>query len=82
MLSDVALVLAGRVPTLLPRLGAVAARRELLRAEPLATVTAAVDAAEAGVASYVTGPAQRDGLDRAMADVAERVTLLREQQGG
>lgn len=63
------------------RLIAVAALPERLRAEPLATVAAAVDAVEIAVASYVTGPAQRDGLDRAMADVAERVTLLREQQG-
>ncbi len=62
------------------RLIAVAALPERLRAEPLGTVAAAVDAVEGAVASFVTGPAQRDGLDRAMTEVADRVALL--QEGG
>lgn len=63
------------------RLIAVSALPERLRAEPLVEVASAVEAVEAAVASYITGPAQRDGLDRAMAEVAERVASLR-QEGG
>jgi hypothetical protein len=62
------------------RLIAVAALPERVRAEPLASVGAAVDAVEAAVAALVAGPAERSGLDRAMAEVADRVTQL--EQGG
>lgn len=63
------------------RLVAVAALPESLRSEPLATVGAAVDAVEAAVASLVAGPAvvERTGLDRAMAEVQDRVALLRQR---
>jgi hypothetical protein len=67
------------------RLVAVAALPEGVRAEPLASVGAAVDALEAAVAGYVAGPGQspgRDGLTQAMAEVADRVAQLRGQQGG
>lgn len=66
------------------RLIAVAALPERVRAEPLAAVGAAVDAVEVAVASYVAGPAPgpegRTGLDRAMAEVEDRVAVL--EQGG
>jgi hypothetical protein len=62
------------------RLIAVAALPERVRTEPLASVSAAVDAVEAAVAALVAGPTERTGLDRAMAEVADRVTQL--QQGG
>jgi hypothetical protein len=62
------------------RLIAVAALPPGVRAEPLASVSAAVDAVEAAVAALVAGPESGTGLDRAMADVAERVSRL--QQGG
>jgi len=63
------------------RLVAVAALPERVRAQPLVEVASAVEAVEAAVASYVSGPAQRDGLDRAMAEVAEKVASL-QQEGG
>ena len=62
------------------RLIAVAALPERVRAEPLASVSAAVDAVEAAVAALVAGPDSASGLDQAMAEVAERVSRL--QQGG
>jgi hypothetical protein len=66
------------------RLVAVAALPERVRAEPMAAVGAAVDAVEAAVASYVAGPVAgadgQRGLDRAMAEVQDRVALL--EQGG
>jgi hypothetical protein len=62
------------------RLIAVAALPEPVRAEPLASVAAAVDAVEAAVAALATGPGERSRLDRAMADVADRVAQL--EQGG
>ena len=65
------------------RLIAVAGLPERVRAEPLAGVSAAVDAVEAAVASLVAGPeaqaGARTGLDRAMAEVEDKVALL--QQG-
>jgi hypothetical protein len=60
------------------RLIAVAALPERVRAEPLASVSAAVDAVEAAVAALVAGPTARTGLDQAMAEVADRVALLEE----
>ena len=63
------------------RLVAVAALPERVRAQPLVEVASAVEAVEAAVASYVSGPAERDGLDQAMTEVAERVAALG-QQGG
>jgi hypothetical protein len=62
------------------RLIAVAALPEAVRAEPLASVSAAVDAVEAAVASLVAGPDSKSSLDQAMADVADRVSQL--EQGG
>ena len=62
------------------RLIAVAALPERVRAEPLASVAAAVDAVEAAVAALVAGPQSKSSLDRAMADVADRVSQL--EQGG
>lgn len=62
------------------RLIAVAALPERVRAEPLASVSAAVDAVEAAVAALVAGPTERTGLDRALAEVADRVTQM--QLGG
>ncbi len=62
------------------RLIAVAALPERVRAEPLAAVASAVDAVEVAVASLVAGPAERQGLDRAMAEVQDRMAQL--QQGG
>lgn len=62
------------------RLVAVAALPERVRAEPLASVSAAVDAVEAAVAAMVAGPTGRSGLDAAMAEVTDRVTQM--QLGG
>jgi hypothetical protein len=62
------------------RLIAVAALPEAVRAEPLASVSVAVDAVEAAVAALVAGPESQSGLDEAMADVAEHVSRM--QQGG
>lgn len=62
------------------RLIAVAALPERVRAEPLASVAAAVDAVEAAVAALVAGPEGESGLDRAMVEVADRVAQL--EQGG
>lgn len=62
------------------RLIAVAALPERLRAEPLAAVSAAVDAVEVAVAALVTTPAGRTGVDQAMAEVQDRVAGL-EQPG-
>jgi hypothetical protein len=64
------------------RLVAVAALPEGVRAEPMASVAAAVDAVEAAVASLAAGPSggDRDGLDRVMAEVEARVAQL--EQGG
>ena len=66
------------------RLIAVAALPERVRSEPLAGVSAAVDAVEAAVASLVAGPAPeaRSGLDRAMAEVESRVAELPQGNGG
>ena len=60
------------------RLIAVASLPERVRAEPLASVAAAVDAVEAAVASLVAGPVPeaRSGLDQAMAEVESRVAGL------
>ena len=58
------------------RLVAVAALPERVRAEPLATVAAAVDAVEAAVVSFAAGPEGRSDLDRAMAEVEDRVAVL------
>jgi hypothetical protein len=60
------------------RLIAVAALPDRVRGEPLAAVSAAVDAVEAAVASYVAGPAASEpsGLDRAIAEVESRVAGL------
>ena len=60
------------------RLIAVAALPETVRAEPMASVVAAVDAVEAAVAALAAGPSSRSGLDQAMADVADRVASLDE----
>ena len=62
------------------RLIAVAALPERVRAEPLASVAAAVDAVEAAVAALVAGPESKSNLDQAMAEVADRVSQL--EQGG
>jgi hypothetical protein len=62
------------------RLIAVAALPERVRDEPLASVSAAVDAVEAAVAALVAGPGPASGLDQAMAEVADRVARL--QEGG
>lgn len=62
------------------RLVAVAALPEPVRGQPLASVSAAVEAVEAAVAKLVAGPPERSGLDRAMVEVAERVAQL--EQGG
>jgi hypothetical protein len=62
------------------RLIAVAALPERVRAEPLASVSAAVDAVEAAVAQLVAGPSSTNSLDQAMAEVAQRVAQL--EQGG
>ena len=65
------------------RLIAVAALPERVRGERMAAVAAAVDAVEEAVATFVTAPdqaLQRTGVDRAMAEVAERVAQL--EQGG
>ena len=63
------------------RLVAVAALPERVRDEPLAGVSAAVDAVEAAVASLVAGPAPeaRSGLDQAMAEVESRVAALQKR---
>ena len=58
------------------RLIAVAALPKRVRAEPLASVASAVDAVEAAVAALAVGPEAGSGLDRAMAEVAERVARL------
>ena len=58
------------------RLIAVAALPERVRADPLASVASAVDAVEAAVAALAVGPEAGSGLDRAMAEVAERVARL------
>jgi len=61
------------------RLVAAAALPERVRAEPLAVLAAAVDAVEAAVASLRTGGPEvdrRSGLDRAMAEVQQRVAEL------
>lgn len=61
------------------RLVAVAALPEGVRAEPLRSVAAAVDAVEAAVASLASaGPdlERPQGLDQAMAQVEERVAQL------
>ena len=57
------------------RLIAAAALPEGVRAEPLARLAPAVDAVEAAVAALVTEP-QRSGVERAMADVQQRMTAL------
>jgi hypothetical protein len=63
------------------RLIAAAALPERVRAEPLAALTAAVDAVEAAVAALVSAPAGgRAGVDQAMADVRAQVDSL--EQGG
>jgi hypothetical protein len=62
------------------RLIAVAALPEGVRAEPMASVAAAVDAVEAAVAALVAGPESTNALDRAMGDVADRMAQL--EQGG
>ncbi|HVL06753.1 MAG TPA: hypothetical protein VM388_12255 [Acidimicrobiales bacterium] len=62
------------------RLIAVAALPEGVRAEPLASVRAAVDAVEAAVAQLVAGPEAKPGLERAMAEVEQQVSRL--EQGG
>lgn len=62
------------------RLIAVAALPERVRAEPLASVAAAVDSVEVAVAALVAGPEAKSSLDRAMAEVADRVSRL--EQGG
>ena len=62
------------------RLIAVAALPEGVRAEPLASVSAAVDAVEAAVAELVAGTESRTQLDQAMAEVEQRVSRL--QEGG
>ena len=62
------------------RLIAVAALPDGVRAEPLASVGAAVDALETAVAAVVTVPGERSGVDRAMSEVADRVAKL--EQGG
>ena len=62
------------------RLIAVAALPEPVRAQPLASVATAVDAVEAAVAAFAVGPEAGSGLERAMADVADRVAQLK--QGG
>ena len=62
------------------RLIAVAALPERVRAEPLVSVAAAVDAVEAAVAALVAGPEAKSSLDRAMVEVADRVSQL--EQGG
>ena len=62
------------------RLIAVAALPERVRAEPMASVAAAVDAVEAAVAALAAGPESKSSLDQAMVEVAERVALL--EQGG
>ena len=62
------------------RLIAGAALPEGVRAEPLASVAAAVDALEAAVAALVAGPESASSLDRAMVEVADRVAQL--EQGG
>jgi hypothetical protein len=66
------------------RLIAVAALPERVRAVPLASVAAAVDAVEAAVASLVTGPPLEAGgrLDQAMAEVESRVAKLPHGKGG
>lgn len=63
------------------RLVAVAALPERVRAGPLAAVAAAVEAVEAAVASMVAGPQalERSGLDRAMAEVEDRVAVLQQE---
>jgi hypothetical protein len=60
------------------RLVAVAALPERLRAEPLAAVTAAVDALEQAVASLASARAGSDAhaLEAAVRDANERVALL------
>ena len=61
------------------RLVAVAALPEPAGGEPLATVAAAVGAVESAVAALVTAHPAPDGraeLDRAMAEVDERLALL------
>jgi hypothetical protein len=65
------------------RLIAVAALPERVRGERMAAVAAAVDAVEEAVAQFVTAPEQplqRSGVERAMAEVADRVASL--EQGG
>ena len=62
------------------RLIAVAALPEGVRAGPMASVAAAVDAVEAAVAALVAGPEGTSSLDRAMVEVADRVAQL--EQGG
>jgi hypothetical protein len=62
------------------RLIAVAALPERVRAEPLASVSAAVDAVEAAVAELAAGTESRSQLDQAMAEVEQRVSRL--QEGG
>jgi hypothetical protein len=61
------------------RLIAVAALPEGVRAEPMASVAAAVDSVEAAVAALVAGEGKAT-LDQAMVEVADRVALL--EQGG
>ena len=58
------------------RLIAVSSLPQRVRAEPLASVASAVDALEAAVAALASGPGERGGLDRAMAEVADRVAQL------
>ena len=62
------------------RLIAVAALPETVRSEPMASVAAAVDAVEAAVAALVAGPQAKSTLDRALVEVADRVSRL--EQGG
>ena len=79
-MMDARVALEQQALTVDERLVAVAALPERLRAQPLMSVSDAVDAVEAAVASLVAGPESRSGLDRAMAEVADRVALL--EQGG
>ena len=60
------------------RLIAVAALPERIRAEPMASVAAAVDAVEAAVAALAAGPESKNSLDRAMVEVEKRVAELAE----
>jgi len=62
------------------RLIATAALPEGVRAEPLAKLSGAVDAVEAAVAALVTAP-ERSGVERAMAEVDQRMAGLEQSAG-